>query len=128
MTQTNFKTSKAEGIVICLPDGATDVELSGNILIWQTGISPNHCNDEMHLPDGNCQLITDINNITEDEAKQIIEEMFKTISEGKIIPIYINYVNGLTPFESAKQSFHSLLTSLNIDTSKRHCMILKETI
>lgn len=116
---TPFK-AKAEGVLVEVPEGATDFELIIGLGSWIQWRGTDGLVRGQKLPHNDWQLVGTSDTMTEDDWKGIVDESDNPARMAWKYPIYTAYE---TYSFRAKDSGHSLLP----DPSKRYAvLILKE--
>lgn len=81
-----------------------------------------HSWKDIPIPEGYTTIIK-ATEASEDDARGIVEEMYKTIDKDRgLVSIYLNYIDPLQPIESEKQSLHSLITSKGMDIQRTYIL------
>ena len=138
---TKFETSKCEGVMIKVPEQSgfhsTSNKGIGGIPLFTYDPDINTIEGnwtDIRLPDGNWEYIG--------LSKELTEEQCDTIVHKGGLRTYKDYVYASVPhkrldevglfnallemkFKTARESFNSLLQSLNLDLNKNYAIILK---
>lgn len=77
---------------------------------------------EIILPRGQWQILSLLKDITEEQARSIVERFYDF--DG--IPGFYNYPDKKTVWSKATESLHSLLTSHGVDTKQNQILLIKE--
>ena len=109
-----FKTSKGEFLLVKVPDDAKTVHIAFNsrnpTLMWCTDLNGIIMIQRQKLEKGNWQIVGEAFDLTRDRCREIIIDP----DTSGLLDIYKNYRRHQEYLTSAKQSFESLLVSLDV--------------
>lgn len=114
MIQT--ETSKAKIIFVSVPNDATNFHFAlQQIRLWyDTSDSKNYSEE---LPQGNWTILNVLDDVTEDEAKIVVNNPYRGYYYEYLPKGAMRLSNTAAnhPFDTAKESLHSLATSLGVE-------------
>lgn len=121
MNQLPFKTEKGNYLCIEVPPNPKDIVVNGNQLDFVSG---KFWHTETLDVDGTWLIVGLLSDITDDRAKEIVDETDNPFWIGQGLK-YIDFTSDINCFETALESFKSLLKAHGIDQDK-HYLILKQ--
>ncbi len=125
MTQIKIHTTNGELLIVEVKEKCFNLGLSGNILFYDTNDSADWEETNIILDSDKYSILGHglLKFITDDIAKEYVDEVFGTIERSVNIQCFENYDDLERYHTSAKQSFLSLLQANGCDIDKNYVIL-----
>jgi len=120
--QIQFETNGVTVLSVKVPEGtdlSSIIVTDWNALSFYTGVSPNHCTEEIKLPEGDWSIHAVTPEITEEQAKLLVEYD----NDKRLFKCY-ELKGNLFLFYYALTSISGLLRSHGIDPKQKNVLLI----